>query len=308
MTPYKNGFNYSSLDQETATLVQACAKTIQSLSLNTFEQMIEVGQQLQIAKENLKHGQFYSWLQLELNMNSRQARRLMHVSRQIKVDKTDFSSALSTLEITPSALYLLAETKTPEAARVEAIDRAALGEAITLRAAKEIVSRHKKQKPHLNENLTLPIANIAEILSPQFCVGNRVRILSRQEGEDKWTGYTAKVWEVTPDGWLRVNIEGHQDIKFTLKPEWVELLEELDMTEPINFRVSPWYQEIMQDGKTEEGQSFVFRLLNRRFGELTPELRTQVQALTLIQLEDLGEALLDFSQPSDLVDWLRDNS
>jgi Domain of unknown function (DUF4351) len=35
------------------------------------------------------------------------------------------------------------------------------------------------------------------------------------------------------------------------------------------------------------------------------ESRSQVESLSLDQLESLGEALLDFSQLSDLKDWLR---
>jgi hypothetical protein len=36
-------------------------------------------------------------------------------------------------------------------------------------------------------------------------------------------------------------------------------------------------------------------------------MRSQVEALSLAQLEALGEALLDFSELSDLVDWLEAN-
>ena len=48
----------------------------------------------------------------------------------------------------------------------------------------------------------------------------------------------------------------------------------------------------------------VLRVLTRRFGERSPALQAQIQSLSLSQLESLGEALLDFSQPSDLQDWL----
>jgi hypothetical protein len=76
--------------------------------------------------------------------------------------------------------------------------------------------------------------NLSQTASLQFCIGDRIRILRRQHGEDKWTGCTAIIWEVTQNGWLRVDVEGHQGVKFTLKPEWVELMEELNMTEPTN--------------------------------------------------------------------------
>jgi predicted transposase/invertase (TIGR01784 family) len=69
------------------------------------------------------------------------------------------------------------------------------------------------------------------------------------------------------------------------------------------------YQEIEQGGivkgKLEEGQSLILRLLTRRIGDVAPEMRSQIQSLSLSQLEALGEALLDFSGPNDLVNWLR---
>jgi hypothetical protein len=43
---------------------------------------------------------------------------------------------------------------------------------------------------------------------------------------------------------------------------------------------------------------------------LNPEklLRSQIQALSLTQLEALGEALLDFTKPDDLDEWMRSHS
>jgi hypothetical protein len=38
---------------------------------------------------------------------------------------------------------------------------------------------------------------------------------------------------------------------------------------------------------------------------MAPDVRPQGQALSLTQLEDFGEALLDFRDSSDLQDWLR---
>jgi Domain of unknown function (DUF4351) len=56
----------------------------------------------------------------------------------------------------------------------------------------------------------------------------------------------------------------------------------------------------------QEGElSLVLRLLKRRLGGLPPEMETQILALSLTRLEELGEALLDFSQLSDLSDWLQ---
>jgi Domain of unknown function (DUF4351) len=52
-------------------------------------------------------------------------------------------------------------------------------------------------------------------------------------------------------------------------------------------------------------QVLILRQLTRRLGELAPELQSQIQALPSSHLEALGEALLDFSEPEDLVHWLQ---
>ncbi|MGB7381181.1 MAG: DUF4351 domain-containing protein [Rivularia sp. (in: cyanobacteria)] len=42
------------------------------------------------------------------------------------------------------------------------------------------------------------------------------------------------------------------------------------------------------------------RLLNRRISNLNSEIKQKIQTLSTTQLEDLGEALLDFSSQNDL--------
>ena len=69
------------------------------------------------------------------------------------------------------------------------------------------------------------------------------------------------------------------------------------------------YQEALQEGRQEGEQAgeakLIIHLLTRRFGAVSPALKTQIQSLSLAKLEALGEALLDFSHPSDLQDWFR---
>jgi predicted transposase YdaD len=64
------------------------------------------------------------------------------------------------------------------------------------------------------------------------------------------------------------------------------------------------YQEIVQESELKQAQSLILRQLNRRVGNLSLELETRVKTLPLVRLEELGEALLDFSQVNDLVAWL----
>jgi hypothetical protein len=65
-----------------------------------------------------------------------------------------------------------------------------------------------------------------------------------------------------------------------------------------------WEQETQMRSRQEEGRSLVLRQLNRRVGTLPETIQTQVEALSLEQLEALGEDLLDFTNLTDLENWL----
>ncbi|MEB3826060.1 DUF4351 domain-containing protein, partial [Phormidium sp. CCY1219] len=58
-------------------------------------------------------------------------------------------------------------------------------------------------------------------------------------------------------------------------------------------------------GKKQEAIAMIMRPLNRRFGTIEPEVMERIRALSTSQLEDLNEALFDFSEVSDLVTWLQ---
>ncbi|MBH8560733.1 DUF4351 domain-containing protein [Nostoc sp. CENA67] len=65
--------------------------------------------------------------------------------------------------------------------------------------------------------------------------------------------------------------------------------------------VTSWMEEGIQQGELK----IIQRLLTRRIGVITPELQQQLQRLSVTQLEDLAEALLDFSNEADLIAWLQ---
>jgi predicted transposase YdaD len=60
-----------------------------------------------------------------------------------------------------------------------------------------------------------------------------------------------------------------------------------------------------QIGEERGQRSLILRLLARRVGELSPEMRSQIESCSLAQLDELGEALLDFATLDDLVEWLQ---
>ncbi|MUL37325.1 DUF4351 domain-containing protein [Gloeocapsopsis dulcis] len=82
------------------------------------------------------------------------------------------------------------------------------------------------------------------------------------------------------------------------------------------MRESVIYQEIFEEGEQqgreqgrEQGEkSLVLRQLTRRVGELPQPVRQRIETLPLEQLENLGEALLDFTSLVDLQVWLEARS
>ena len=80
------------------------------------------------------------------------------------------------------------------------------------------------------------------------------------------------------------------------------------MFELQDLKKTRFYQEALGEGKAEgrqEGEAnLVIRLLNRRFEEIPQNLREKILAMSVEQLENLGESLLDFESLSDLVNWL----
>ena len=71
------------------------------------------------------------------------------------------------------------------------------------------------------------------------------------------------------------------------------------------MRLAPLYQQDRELAKQEGEQRLIIRLLNRRIGEIESSLIQRVQALSIEQLEELGEALLDFTSIGDLENWLQ---
>ena len=67
-------------------------------------------------------------------------------------------------------------------------------------------------------------------------------------------------------------------------------------------------QEGHQAGIQEGEANLVMRLLTRRFGSLSSEQVNRIEGLSVPLLEELAEALLDFTVMADLEDWWQQRS
>ena len=88
------------------------------------------------------------------------------------------------------------------------------------------------------------------------------------------------------------------------------------------MQLSPLYLEQMQAAERvgeargearglelglQQERALVIKLLNRKFGNLPPQLQAQVSTLPIDRVEALGEVLLDFTSITDLETWLSQN-
>jgi len=64
----------------------------------------------------------------------------------------------------------------------------------------------------------------------------------------------------------------------------------------------------LQQGLQQGEQNLVLRQLTHRFGELPADVQARIGALAIDQLEQLGEALLDFKTLADLTNWFEQHA
>lgn len=76
----------------------------------------------------------------------------------------------------------------------------------------------------------------------------------------------------------------------------------------IDVKQTRFYQDVYAEGEQEGKQELILRLLNRRFGELDTNLIEQIRELNVSQLEELAEALLEFSSQDELEAWLQQSN
>lgn len=78
------------------------------------------------------------------------------------------------------------------------------------------------------------------------------------------------------------------------------------------MRLEPLYQrnreQAKEEGRQEGEKNLILRLLHRRIGEIDALLIERITGLSIEHLENLGEALLDFSSVADLEAWLNQHS
>ncbi|MDB9318467.1 DUF4351 domain-containing protein [Nodularia spumigena] len=138
----------------------------------------------------------------------------------------------------------------------------------------------KDSKIFLDNPALLPLATLTRTDSPQT-------LLSQ----------VAQKIATIPDREQQQNIAGCVEVLAGLRFE-KDLVHQF-LREDI-MKESVIYQDIVQ----KEAFKMISRQIKKRFGDVNDSLMTQVRNLSADNLEDLGEALFDFSEVADLVAWL----
>ncbi|MEH2145521.1 DUF4351 domain-containing protein [Nostoc sp.] len=129
--------------------------------------------------------------------------------------------------------------------------------------------------------------------------------LTRTDSAQALLSQVAEEIAKIPDIETRQNTAAYTEILAGLKFE-KDFIRQL-LREDI-MRESVIYQDILHQGEQKEAFRFLNRQLNRRFGEIDSSIVERIRVLSTEQLEQLGEEFLDFSNISDLVTWLEQNT
>ena len=108
------------------------------------------------------------------------------------------------------------------------------------------------------------------------------------------------------DTYLRLNAA--EENQFQAELSRMDVTEQEAIMEIVTSWTEQGIQQGIQQGVQQGEVALVMRQLSRRFGQISPELEQQIHRLSTDQLEALGEALLDFSDVTDLQSWLENYS
>ena len=91
------------------------------------------------------------------------------------------------------------------------------------------------------------------------------------------------------------------------KMSYVSIFEREGIKQGIEQGLQQGIQQGLQQGLQQGEAALVLRQLNRKVGELDEEVATIISGLPTNQIEELGDALLDFEEREDLDNWLSSN-
>ncbi|MEQ9621776.1 Rpn family recombination-promoting nuclease/putative transposase [Coleofasciculus chthonoplastes] len=131
---------------------------------------------------------------------------------------------------------------------------------------------------------------------------------------DKWIYFIkeAATLDAIPDNLREVR---EIELALNIANQAKMTVEELDvvdrrgiMLQDEKGRITYAKEEGKEEGKLTEAIALILRQLKKRFGEISLVITSQIEALSIEELERLGEDFLDFNRLADLEHWLEERS
>ncbi|EDX76322.1 conserved hypothetical protein [Coleofasciculus chthonoplastes PCC 7420] len=131
---------------------------------------------------------------------------------------------------------------------------------------------------------------------------------------DKWIYFIkeAATLDAIPDNLREVR---EIELALNIANQAKMTVEELDMVDRRGImlqdekgRITYAKEEGKEEGKLTEAIALILRQLKKRFGEINIAITSQIEMLSIEELERLGEDFLDFNRLADLEHWLEERS
>jgi hypothetical protein len=161
------------------------AAVIRALGKRVVGDIIEIGRRLTDAKRIAGHGGWLPWLQREFGWSDSAALKFMQVHEMVTK-----SVKFTDLDLPVSGLYLLAAPSTPEEAREAVIERAANGEALSLKEVQRMIDQAKQKQA---DDYEQRLRALTEKHKREAARDGAVLLsLALQYGEPSWTTSRAR--------------------------------------------------------------------------------------------------------------------
>jgi Protein of unknown function (DUF3102) len=141
MTEIANStFDYGCLAPVDAATLRQQALRLRGLVTKTTADMIEIGRDLMLIKDRLDHGQFTSWVEVEIGISIRTAQGYMRFA-MLAEGKSETVALLP-----PSTARMLASKSAPPEIVEQVITQAAAGNIVPDRVVKDLISEKHAER------------------------------------------------------------------------------------------------------------------------------------------------------------------
>jgi hypothetical protein len=133
-------FDYSAISQSLVPNLQAQAKLIKNMIAKTTAGLIEVGRNLIAVKQQLDHGQFINWVEIEVGIVKRTAQSYMAIARLAE------AKGATVALLPPTTAHKLAAFSAPVEVVDHVLDRAVNGEIVPDGEVEEMFKNARNQR------------------------------------------------------------------------------------------------------------------------------------------------------------------